>query len=49
MKSVNDLLWAVEEENDLDKVVNEIYANCGGGGGCGGCCCTSNILFCGIR
>ena len=46
MKSVNDLLWAVEEENDLDKVVNEIYANCGGGGGA--CCCVSmNIFFCG--
>ena len=46
MKSVNELIWAVEEENDLDKVVNEIYANCGGGGGA--CCCVSmNIFFCG--
>jgi hypothetical protein len=46
MKSVNDLLWAVEEENDLDKVVNEIYANCGGGGCC--CCCPS-VIFCGLK
>jgi hypothetical protein len=45
MKSVNDLLWAVEEENDLDKVVNELYANCGGGGAC--CCVSMNIFFCG--
>jgi hypothetical protein len=50
MKSVNELLWAVEEENELQRISNEneLKANCGGGGGGCGCCCCINTNRCGL-
>jgi hypothetical protein len=45
MKSVNDLLWSVEEENTPDVMVPvDIFANCGSGSG-GGCCCVTNVAM----
>jgi hypothetical protein len=42
MKSVNELLWKVEEENEVNFVINlEPYCN---GTAC--CCCCGNVCNC---
>ena len=45
MKSVNDLLWKVEEEDAPNQMVyDDLYVTCSS---C--CCCTPNVIFCGLK
>ena len=47
MKSVNELIWKVEEGNKPNYMVLYGCDDGGGGGGC--CCCCPNVIFCGPK